>query len=377
MSIKNQRFDYAQRPKSKIKNIAIVCIYLILCGCIEEYEVRGVEEVGDILVVEGMITDHETVITLSRSVRLSDFVQPERVDSAEVYVEREDGVLFKAELQPIWIIWGTPNSRYVAETGTLSMEHRYRLRIKIEEDEYVSDFSYPLQTPEIDSIFWTKRGLGQWVSVYVATHDPNNQILHYRWSYTENWEIHSEIWTDSFPSLCWGSSANHGVLTGSASRMVQGRLVFPLNHISPWDQRLSVLYRITVRQNAISKRAYDYFENIKKNSVWQGGIFAPTPSELRGNIVCTTDPSKPVIGFIDVSTTTTKYRFISRRDGVYERPPSPCRIMTIAELLEVFGFVPDWFVFIDEIGGYVQFSCVDCTHAGGNLQRPENWPDNF
>ena len=45
-----------------------------------------------------------------------------------------------------------------------------------------------------------------------------------------------------------------------------------------------------------------------------GGIFSAQPSELKGNISSTTNPSEAVIGYISVSTTSSMRKFIDWKD---------------------------------------------------------------
>jgi len=353
---------------------------------------KGVEGIEGILVVEGIITDDKTVITLSQSINLhndlwGEGVIPTFIANAEVFVEREDGTLFKAD--PPTSEWGYLDGRYIIRTGTLNVNYRYRLRIRIDEHEYQSDFTYPIQTPEIDSIFWRKDGLGFPVVIYVSTHDPSSQIFHYRWSFIEDWEIQTTWRSDTsfaFPTQCWASAESVGLIIGSSVR-TGGQLTQQLTEIIPTSVKLSELYRITVRQNAISHRAFIYFENIQKNTDLTGSIFAPTPSELRGNIVSTTDPQRPVIGFIDVSTAVQKSFFISQKDSVYEVVRPNCRLYMEDTLVSQLGpdweeiWVPNVFVFLpwnperDLFRIFTYRHCVDCRFLGGTTRRPENWPN--
>ena len=360
-----------------------VGLLYLLCGCITKYEAKGIDETADILVVEGIITDEESTITLSRSIGLTEGNAGNYfVNNARVYVECDDETRWQAEPY-IFDEWAPQNGRYTIKTGQLNMERTYRLKIEIDElpaqtSECCSDYSCPIQTPEIDSVFWMKRGQGQPVMIHVATHSPDNDVLYYRWSYQEDWEINSEIMVDNYPYYCWNVSKSKDILVGSAEKTVFGRITDKLTEISPRDRRFSVLYQIDVKQNAISKRAYDYFANIKKNAQQTGSIFAPTPSELRGNIICTTDPDKPVIGYMDVSTTSQKRRYIWPRE-VYERPSSNCPFYTSEELYDTYGddiaanpesFWENW---VDVLGSYVSITCVDCTWHG-TTQKPDDWP---
>ena len=387
--------------------IGVGLLCLIQCGCITEYEATGIDEVADILVVEGVITDDATTITLSRSTNLTGSLYSSSYDpnqygvsdvyDAKVYVECDDGTQWQAGSPDFGSYMGM-GSRYTIKTGQLDLDHKYCLKIEIEENDYdsndcsfdvwgnfscpkktykySSDYSYPIKTPEIDSIFWMRSGRGQPVWVYIATHSPDQQVLYYRWSYKEDWEINSDVMLEGYPYYCWNQASSRDLLIGSAEKTVFGQLTDVINTIYPSDRRLSVLYRINIRQNSISKRAYDYFANIKKNSQQSGSIFAPVPSELRGNIVCTTDPNRVVIGYVDISTTTQKTRYISRRDNLYEPPHWDCDMIPLADLLEQYdGEIPYFYVVYDTLTmTYVQTKCVNCTFYG-TTQKPDDWPD--
>ena len=397
--------------KIKLFIINGLCMCFLFCSCITEYEATGIEEQADILVVEGIITDNETIITLSRSKRLTDDGSESfyTVSNATVYVDCEDGTQFYGA--PNWG-WNNPNGQYIIKTGVLNQELTYSLKIEIEEPDfdspdcyptgdgwfcpsktyvYSSDPSYPIKTPEIDSVFWTKRGRGQPVNIHVATHTPDNKVLYYRWSYREDWETVAEdqipdARLPSYPYYCWSTDVSRNMLLGSAEKTTFGRVTDIINVMIPSSRKLMELYRIDVTQNAISKRAHDYFANIKKNSQQSGSIFAPVPSELRGNIMCITDPGRAVIGYIDVSTTTYKRRYIPRVENAYESPYSDCTVLTLEAYCEKMGIeencqIPwEWVPYT--MGGYgedptyIEQKCVDCTYWGITTNKPEDWPNN-
>ena len=348
-------------------------ICLILCGCITEYEATGIDELGDILVVEGIITDDETTITLSKSMTLTgveDYSYSYWINNAKVSVEDDVGMQWHASF--------IYNGQYTIMMGQLNPDRKYSLKIEIDGYHYESDPSHPIQTPEIDSVFWMKRDKGQPVTVHVTTHSPDNKVLYYRWSYQEDWETQAEYWVEDYPFYCWNKAINRNLLLGSAEKTVFGKITDILTEMPPSSRKLSELYRIDVKQNAISKRAYDYFANIKKNSQQTGSIFAPVPSELRGNITCTTDPSRPVIGYIDISATTKKRRYIPRSEGAYESTGInwECQILTGAELIELEGEIsPEWVLF-DRWANpptYIKERCVDCTYYD-TTEKPDDWP---
>ena len=367
--------------------VGLLC--LLLCGCITEYEPKGINEIADILVVDGFITDDETYITLSRSENLTD---PDgtftRIEDAKVYVECDDGTQMIAEHQA--------DGQYLIKTGKLNLERQYRLRIEVDETdcseddlpcpaksyEYRSDFLYPIATSEIDSIFWMKRDRGEPVTIHVATQfsegfDDSN-VLYYLWSFIENWEIKPLLFHWDYPSVCWSEEQSSEILLGSAAKTVSGSTIENITEIEPSNRKLSEMYRITVKQNAISKRAYEYFSNIKKNSQQTGSIFSPIPMELAGNITCTTDPGKPVIGYVEVSTTTQNQRYISNRDNLYEPPYWDCIALPLTEISEYDGFrIPPGYTLYQEAyfsmpALYVKSVCVECN---GAMPKPDDWPN--
>ena len=357
--------------------VGLLC--LILCGCITDFIPKGIEEVKDILVVEGIITDDETTITLTRSVHISNYggkdYGPLFVTNAKVYVECENGTQFES-IQ-------TMNGQYKIKTGKLNLDQKYCLKIEADQLEYCSDFSYPIQTPAIDSIFWLKAGRGQPVKIYLSTNSPLDDIQYYRWSYREDWEINAAIRLEPYPYYCWNEASSEELLLGTAEKTEWGQMMEIISEIPPSSVKFSTLYRVEITQNAVSRRAYDYFLNIKKNVENMGTIFAPIPSELRGNIRCITDPGQPVIGYVDVSTTTKKQRYIYRDDGVYEQPYFTCSPVEGRVICEIMGlnpcFIPDEYILYNRYPPqtYLHQKCVDCTFESTNTtQKPSDWPDH-
>ena len=371
----------------------------ILSGCITEYEAKGLHEEKDILVVEGIITEGESVVTLSRSINIMDDSPIIYVNDAVVSVECDDGTKVQAN------DLNRRNGRYTLQLGDLHFDRRYRLKIEVEEEdcsandgntlpcptrkfEYVTDYIYPIRTPEIDSVFWTKKDTGQPVNIHVTTHSTDSEQLYYRWSFREDWEITSDLMSfDEFiyPFYCWNGTNSRNLLIGSAEKTIFGQLANIILEINPSDRKLEVLYRINVKQNAISKKAYNYYYNIKKNTQQTANIFAPIQSELAGNITCVTAPDKPVIGYVDFSSTSQGQLYIPRSDLAYEyaRRSWECEEVLPDSLISWYGDIPDTYVPFyrsfdmtgSEILYFIYSRCVDCTFFGTTI-IPDDWPYN-
>lgn len=371
-----------------MKQTIFIAFILLLSGCIDEYHPKGIEEVSDLLVIEGTITDNESIFILRRSVGLSEALRgTETVDNALLYVENENGERING--------YFTQKGRYYVPTTELIPEQKYRLHISIGGEEYESTFLAPLFTPEIDSVFPMKRGQGEPVYMCVSTHDPSNQSRYYLWSYKEHWEVTAELaanagvdendrrvdynlFTSNNTYYCWGDDSSKVLILDTSEKLSENVISQKrLTEIACDNDKLSVLYYIAVQQKQIRKEAYDYYSNIQKNIEQTGSIFAPVPSEMKGNIRCITNPDLPVIGYIDVSTITKKDLFVPKEQGLYETPIRTC-----------LGFVtedpeyayPTWAYYLYQEGlptQWAPFSCVDCRiKYRATKNKPDFWPNN-
>lgn len=377
--------------KNKISYILFLFI-LFMSGCITEYN-ADVDEISNLLVVEGIITDDTTVIKLSKSVGLSeDIGNVSKVNNARVYVECDNGTTYQSTAS---IVDGT----YKIPVAQLDPGLKYRLKIYIGSDEYESDYRSPLITPAIDSVNIKKRAQGLPVTAHVSTHDANNQSGYYIWTYTEIWETRSPVFALLYKDkdgvvreydeasgpfnlgyYCWNEVKSNSLILGSTNAAIENRVIeHKLLEQPATDLRFSELYYLDVRQNMLKKDAYDYFSNLQKNIETTGNIFGPVPSEMKGNIACVTKPDEPVIGFVEVSTTTQATRFFLKPD-VYEYPiRSDC--LMIEEGGPIFPeddplFLPLWRSGMPPKVIYSQAHCVDCRLNGGTKNKPDFWPNN-
>ncbi len=68
------------------------------------------------------------------------------------------------------------------------------------------------------------------------------------------------------------------------------------------SEKLSVAYSDLIRQYAISKEAFNFWTNLKKNTEQLGSLFDLQPFTELGNIQCINNPSVKCIGYISFST---------------------------------------------------------------------------
>ncbi len=353
---------------------------IFMCGCITEYDAKEVNETVDILIVDGTITNDTTYITLSKAVPLTDEINDMLyINNATLYVECNDGT------QSINSV-AEGQGKYLIKTGKLNDNYQYRLKIFIDEKEYQSEYLSPLITPEIDSISLIKAGKGKPVYICVSARDSRNQSPYYLWSYKEDWEFKTRLRANAFRDngiiiaatsqnnryYCWQSDRSHTLLLGETSKLNDNIISEKkLIEMDPSDDRLSELYHISVTQNLIRKEAYDYYANLQKNIEQTGSLFSPIPSEMRGNIICVANPEMHVVGYVEVSTTSRKKRFIWKSEEIYEEPRSLCQQQINATAIADALYIYD--PLVENL--YAPRECVDCT-VNGTKTRPDFWPDN-
>jgi hypothetical protein len=373
-----------------------------LTGCKKPYAPPIIASNVNYLVVEGVINSGQdsTVINLSRTVRLSGKTKSNPELNAKITVESDQNTNY-----PIKEIG---NGKYASPTLNLNPGHKYRLDIVTTGNiTYQSDFESVRATPPIDSVGFAKQNDG--IQIYVNTHDPNNNTRYYRWDYTETWQFHalyqSLFITDGQKIVlrtpgqqiysCFGNNNSSSITLGSSAKLQQDVIYQnPITQVASTSEKLESKYSILVNQYALTADAFNFWQNLKKNTEQLGSIFDPQPSNLNGNIHCITTPTEPVIGYISVTNIQQKRIFIDNSQlSLAWRPAYPyqCEIDT-----SFFSRPPtgqnDVALFLIPIGsaqvpiaqlhppnrpeviGYLGASvdCVDCT-IRGTTKQPIFW----
>lgn len=167
------------------------------------------------------------------------------------------------------------------------------------------------------------------------------------------------------------------ILLGSSDKLTENVISNKkIITMPPSDHRLSIMYHVEVEQYALHKEAYDYYFNLQKNIEESGSLFAPIPSEMRGNIRCVTRPETPVIGFVEVATATRIKQFMPDIKDLYESALASCG----SEIVRGIEYATD------PSYGYISYNpmdqssnsfapkrCLDCRRYGTKV-KPSWWP---
>jgi len=239
--------------------------------------------------------------------------------------------------------------------------------------------------------------------------------LYYQWDYDETWHYRSvyctifEYKNDRIVRMdpvvdihnCWRSEkSNISILVASSTRLTEDLIYqFPVTSVPLRSEKLQLRYSISVKQNALTKEAFEYLDRLKKNTEPLGSFFDPLPSQLTGNIHCTTDANKLVIGFMSAYDVVEKRIFIDREvlnlpfydgylqcyeplfeDDIYKTNPdlkwellaSYYKEGRVVPINPMGMIAPDTLTI--ENMPYALKGCVDCRVFKGTPVRPDFWP---
>ena len=300
------------------KLAGLILTVVVFAECKKPYAPSVIAAPNNYLVVEGVINSgaDSTIIKLSRTVNLSDKITTNPVLSAALTVENDQNKEYSlSELG---------NGNYGLVGLNLDPSHKYRLHIKTADNgEYLSDFVAVINSPLIDSVSF--KVINNGVQLYNSSHDPLNNTRYYKYSFIETYIFHSNYESlymsngdtvisrlpDQQIYQCWGTNVSTSIILASSAKLSQDIIASnPITFVPLSSEKVGDRYSILVTQYALSKEAYNFWSNLKKNTEQLGSIFDAQPSQINGNIHSVTNPSEPVIGYITAGATASKRIFI-------------------------------------------------------------------
>lgn len=367
--------------------LVLICT---LFSCKEEYYPKVEPSEASVLVVEGLINSGygESRIKLTRSVKLYDSVRLRPELGAQLMVEGNGGVLFS-------LIDSAGDGNYRAVNHPLNPAEMYQLRIITQDGkQYVSDTVPVLTNPPIDSISWKRDEKG--VTIYANTHNPQNNTRYYRWEYNETWGIRSRYFTNPpgpedgimdtlYPGesiyYCWKFFNSSNIITRTTTQLAEDVVSEKeLISIIDGDDRLSERYSVLVRQYALDKKGYDFYELMKKNTESLGSIFDAQPTEITGNMHAVSGAAAPVIGYVTASTVDSMRLWITTDEVPLWKPWADCsqnkHLNVHTDDISQYTSGHAWLVYAADASGNVYLApaaCVSCRIRGGSTHKPAFW----
>ena len=364
----------------------------LLSSCLQPFNPPEVSGGAGFLVVDGYLDTggDTTTIRLTRSQNLTDSERPPAETRAQVTIEGDGGSAYPLR--------ETQAGNYLLTGVSLTGNGQYRLRIRTSGgQEYLSDYVPLKVTPPIDSVNWQISGEG--VQLYVNTHDPAGNTRYYRWEFAETWEFDTPFIVDYLYqrgaktplteniTKCWTSTSSRNIVLGTSALLSEDIIYqYPLQLLPPTSVKHQIRYSILVRQFALTREGYDYWQNLKRNTENLGTLFDPQPSQVSSNIRSVNNPEEPVLGFFSAYSVQEKRIFIGRNELPLDWRSitgyEGCRLDTVLNIPENREFLSTAsFPVVSEVLGpgggvdayvYSDAFCVDCRLKGVNRQ-PSFW----
>jgi len=387
-----------------MRHAIFILILLLGCflGCRDPYEPPEITEFGELVVIDanvnGTTGEASVVLSTSRSLNGEDTLQ--YISGADVYLQTEAGTIFNLSF--------AQNGTYRSDNIELQYGDKVRLHVNVSENrQYVSDFEEYIRTPEIDSVSY--RAVEDGVEIMVSTHDPNNNTLYYKWDYFETWifraayeSLHTYE-TNAIGNLILSSIANRNpaeldsmrfcfkdfvsrqIIVGTSENLAEDRISNrKLFDASFAAGKFLYRYSVLVKQNALTKKSFDYWTNLSAITEGLGGIFDVQPANVESNIKSSVNPEEVVLGYLNVFSETEKRIFIDAADVPEHQTSETLSDICISE--ELLKFDPPIFPLSEQIQGryllveteesgiVATAECSDCRLTG-YYETPEFWED--
>ena len=380
----------------------LILAVLLLTGCVERYYPSEDDVMIGTLVVNAHLTDKpgDQVISISRSDKL---LYPEYVPESgcSVVVEDQEGNTIEF-METVPGDYSADIPTKFLEPGTL-----YRLLLMTPDgNRYESEFSGLRSSTPISSIYYELESIPtsdplltvDGIRFYMDFEVDPVSSEYMRWELMETYEFHNPNYEDFIYSFdrqlnpvpdslsdkqCWITGYVNAIFTLDAGNLTSPQFNYmPLHHISNETQRLSHGYSLLVRQLSMDEPAYRYWDELKKNSQENSGLYSSQPSITPSNICNCDDPEEKILGFFSISGMTEKRIFVKDVEGLekynvlycYPRPELPRFRYLLTQDLPVYA---SRVAFPDSLArfGTTTQECVDCRVRKGSVgEPPDFWP---
>ena len=331
--------------------------------------------------------------------------------NGEARVECTDGTVINGVPR----LRGSNEVAFIFNLTNASAKEAYRVWFTDDETKkvYRSNWMKVEKAPLIERIDFVPDDKN--VKVRLTLTGPTDDTRYFCWTYTEDWEIHSdflplylyrygvdpynirgqayeEIQGEYDKYYCWNKSSSKELFVADTrdlnSRTLPARQIAEFGRTTP---RCQELYCISVTAYGISADRYAYIHHMNEVSNIQGDLFSPNPSAMRGNLRCEQDSTELVLGYVGVCQTTMTRAFFEGTRYYTGRVDYSVRFFpNLSEPLEaesnekgydyfyMLGNRPLYLV-ADENGDekmqWAPRRCVDCT-VHGTKNKPSYWPNS-
>lgn len=352
---------------------------LMLSACIYPLDIQSEDSVQETLVVDGtIIIGAESTIKLSRLIPLN----PDEKYIANMYaskieasvtLESDGGFSMTRDTAP-----------YIFDTSTANPEHLYRLTVVSNGNTYRTSWIKPVPAPKISSVDFSADDTNVYVTV--SLDGSQNGFGYASAQYDAIWKFHADYVRilDYDPKNnaivgiqepdytyyeCWMKTIGKQQTIIDYAKTGGVAKDYPLLFFPRTSNRNHYNYSILVKVRNLTEQEYRYWKQLQDASGQASTLFSPEPANAPSNLICESDPSVKVFGYVGVSRMDYYVASIGNEYLIYGLPPT----LTVVEPEEYshmysIGYYP---VTVTTGGiGWGTKSCFNCVAAGGTLTRP-------
>ncbi|MBK7214812.1 MAG: DUF4249 domain-containing protein [Bacteroidales bacterium] len=291
--------------------LILAVIAALLSSCIKVYEPLIRTEDSSKYVVDAQLTDSGGVqtITVSTTSSLNDpqFVP---LPGCILMVSDDQGHDFP--------LFDRGDGTYLVNIDKQYMKPLVSFRLNVHTpsgEDLESDWDQLADSPEIDSVYfertlkpttdpeWNLDGLQFYLNLKAGVSDSR----YYRWEAFETFEYHvdypREWWYDGVVhhitppdysrKVCWATRNVGNIYTLSTRNLAENSYNrLPLHYVDNYTNKLAYGYSLEIRQYGLSEAAYNYWEQLRENSLGQGGLYEKQPLAIKSNIQNISNPER-------------------------------------------------------------------------------------
>jgi len=376
----------------------ILVLLLLMCkACIDPYE-PVINEVQEVLVIDGVITDrpgmHKVTVSLS-----TPYGDPEFKPAGGCMVSVQDdlgNIEFYAEdynTEGVYEAW--------LDEPFLGVGKSYSLQVVTPSNIVLhSDYDTLLSCPPIDSIYYMEQVFGGedpddiWngIQFYNDVRGFDGGARNYRWKPVATWEYHSPsawnyLWYKEmiYPNLvdsvstCYLTETIQTVYAASTQLLSENSIYQnQLHYVSDQTPRLAQRYSLLVEQQSLTDQAYTYWEKLAAQSANSASLYETQPSSSQGNIYYADGSNRKVLGCFYATQIQEKRIFVEWDELDFPVKGYRCVLDTLTDNSS-FQYNTYYYLFsLNPIGPgppwlWGKRDCFECMLRGGVNEVPDFW----
>lgn len=294
----------------RMKNLRLLIILVSAIGCKQIYD-PVIDSKSEYLVITGILTNDtaksRVIVSKSKPYTISD--KQQFVSGAYVKIYDNDGIIY-SHSETSTGVYKNPDLK--AEKGksyfleVVSPEGDvYRSESQFLSEKVIVDTMYgEIYDKKITNVKLTGQYFEKEKKVIETYFDLSNSIP--KTPPQCRFEIKATLVFISFGGISWSTKKIPSEITSFKNELNTNKLTKqPLCYFEIYgdDQKMSrvsfILYFID--RYDLNLSSHQYYNEIKKQSQYEGKIFDPIPLQIKGNITCVNDPAKIALGNFEVS----------------------------------------------------------------------------